>query len=188
MDGRTTDTRRRLIEAALRAIDAKGWGELTVAGLARECGVSPPAAYKHFADKDALMVAALEAVADGLGEQARECLVEEPRESLLGIAERIIGFAQEHPGLHDFLLSPWAVRRLRAGRGASVFAFLEGASRELERLLPDALPAERDRVFFALWSYVHGYAAFVAAGVLTPEAHFLRACFDSLIAIERTVP
>jgi len=55
------DTRRRLVEAAVRVIREKGYVATTVDDLCAAAGVSKGAFFHHFADKQALALAAAEA-------------------------------------------------------------------------------------------------------------------------------
>lgn len=59
-----TNTRTRLIEAALRLFGEQGYAATSVAQLEQAAGMSPGAGglYSHFRSKDALLRAALEAV------------------------------------------------------------------------------------------------------------------------------
>ena len=49
--------RCRLIEVALEMIEEAGTAELTLRGIAKRAGVSHSAPYRHFSDKEALLVA-----------------------------------------------------------------------------------------------------------------------------------
>lgn len=49
--------RHRLIEVALEIIEESGTAELTLRGIAKRAGVSHSAPYRHFQDKEALLVA-----------------------------------------------------------------------------------------------------------------------------------
>ena len=51
------DLRTALLAAAIREIESVGVEHLSLRSLATEVGVSPSAAYHHFADKDALIAA-----------------------------------------------------------------------------------------------------------------------------------
>jgi TetR/AcrR family transcriptional repressor of nem operon len=57
------DTRRRLLEAATRAIREKGFVATSVDDICAAAGVSKGAFFHHFADKEALAIAAAEAFA-----------------------------------------------------------------------------------------------------------------------------
>src|SRR6266511_3038110 len=55
------ETRERLLDAAARVFELKGYEGATVAQIAREAGVTTGAIYAHYASKAELMVDALRA-------------------------------------------------------------------------------------------------------------------------------
>jgi AcrR family transcriptional regulator len=67
--------RERLLEAATRCIARDGLAGLSMAGVATEAGVSRPTVYRYFADRRALLEAALfyagRSLADAIGERLR---------------------------------------------------------------------------------------------------------------------
>ena len=108
-DRRVTDTRQRLIDTTLELIDAHGRQEVTLTGVARACGVTTPACYKHFPSKTSLFNAAVRQLSSNLGEQAEQQLQDDPVESLLAIRVILITHAAAHPHPFDFTpLSPHA--------------------------------------------------------------------------------
>ena len=112
-DRRVTDTRQRLIDTTLELIDAHGRQEVTLTGVARACGVTTPACYKHFPSKTSLFNAAVRRLSSNLGEQAEQQLQDDPVESLLAIGMILINLAADHPHLFEFnQLSPEAVAAL----------------------------------------------------------------------------
>ncbi|MFC6746387.1 TetR/AcrR family transcriptional regulator [Methylobacterium persicinum] len=66
------DLRAALVLAALERLEAGGAAALSLRGIARDCGVSAMAPYRHFADKDAL----LDAVAGHGFQELARCLEE----------------------------------------------------------------------------------------------------------------
>lgn len=54
-------THDRLVEAAVEVFAAHGRDATTITAVADRCGITPPAVYRYFADKDALYRAALDA-------------------------------------------------------------------------------------------------------------------------------
>ncbi len=58
-DSSVSDTRRRIVEVALKHFEASGYEAATVRAIAEELGVTTPALYYHFANKDAILEAAV---------------------------------------------------------------------------------------------------------------------------------
>ena len=115
-DRRVTDTRQRLIDTTLELIDAHGRQEVTLTGVARACGVTTPACYKHFPSKTSLFNAAVRQLSSNLGEQAEQQLQDDPVESLLAIGMILINLAADHPTSSSSTSSaprpspPWTTR------------------------------------------------------------------------------
>ncbi|MEJ2885158.1 TetR/AcrR family transcriptional regulator [Actinomycetospora aeridis] len=55
-----TERRQELAEAAARAFHREGFHRVTIAGVATSVGVTAPAVYRHFANKNALLAGAVE--------------------------------------------------------------------------------------------------------------------------------
>ncbi|WP_344462224.1 TetR/AcrR family transcriptional regulator [Kitasatospora kazusensis] len=71
-------TRESILEAALRLCSPEGGGQLTFSRLGKELGADPTAVYRHFRDKDDLVLALTElTVAEGV-ELARAALPDGP--------------------------------------------------------------------------------------------------------------
>lgn len=54
----STDSRSRILDLAVAAIDAGGEAAVRVNDIAAEAGVTPPALYHHFGSRDGLVIAA----------------------------------------------------------------------------------------------------------------------------------
>lgn len=67
---RRDQTRSEVVAAALRLAESSAFKDLTVDEIARAAGVSRPAFYIHFSDKEALLFAAVEQVAGTLYDEA----------------------------------------------------------------------------------------------------------------------
>lgn len=91
----------KLVAAAARLANQRGWSGLTLKDLARELGVRPPSLYKH--------IASLEDLGDKMAIQGTRQLTEILRRRLAGVsgkrALKILAseyrrFAKEQPGLY----------------------------------------------------------------------------------------
>ena len=213
-DGRSTQTRRRLIDAAIGLVDQSGWESVTLKAVAHECGVSAPASYKHFPNKAALLKVTGMEMSTRLARACEPLVDADPRNSLIGMGKFILTFAGRHPRLLEFVMfgpgntadlprtreagrsgaageaggAP-ACQPASAPREAGAYPFLELVQREVARLtaLQGRPPAAENRFFIAMWSFVQGYSALVAAGATSFDDGFFRAAFTALLTIdERT--
>lgn len=213
-DGRSTQTRRRLIDAAIGLVDQSGWESVTLKAVAHECGVSAPASYKHFPNKAALLKATDMEMSTRLARACAPLVDADPRNSLIGMGKFILTFAGRHPRLLEFVMfgpgntadlprtreagrsgaigeaggAP-ACQPASAPREAGAYPFLELVRQEVARLtaLQGRPPEAENRFFIAMWSFVQGYSALVAAGATSFDDGFFRAAFTALLTIdERT--
>lgn len=181
LDRRSTDTRERLIAAALELIDSQGWPAVTLAGVARACGVTTPACYKHFASKTGLFQAALRQLSTSLGHRAAGSLQDDPAESLLAIGLLLVELAEDHPHLFEFnQLSPVAIAAM-ADPDAH-HPLLATIRREVERLAATR-GADPDPLHLIIWSCLQGYTQLIAAGATTADPEFMRRALHAAITI-----
>jgi AcrR family transcriptional regulator len=122
-----TPTRQRSLLAALEVVRTDGLPELTTRAIARRSGLTQPAIYRHFHNKEELVGEVLGAIrsafhdrleaADGEGDSLAR---------LLRALETFRDFAIEEPRLYDALfLQPGSVPTAAGpGRRGSIFGFL----------------------------------------------------------------
>jgi AcrR family transcriptional regulator len=173
------DLRRSLIDAGVALAREGGPDAVVLREATRRAGVSPNAAYRHFADR-AELVDAVSDAAQGFAAAAMEAeLAEVPpatdvasaQERLRAVGIGYLRFARDEPGLFRVAFGvPGGLERAfvaeKAGPGgASPFGLLAGALDDLVRV--GALPAERRPASELLaWSAVHGLAMLVLEGPL----------------------
>ena len=93
-----SDLRRALLDAALQAL-AEG-KDISLRDVARRAGVSHTAPYRHFADKEALLVAVAEEGFVAFGkylQEAKESLEGKPLQALQATGVAYIRYAIQHP-------------------------------------------------------------------------------------------
>jgi AcrR family transcriptional regulator len=137
---------------------------VSIRAIADAVGVSPPAIYMHFPDKDALIFEVCAArfgeLADAIDEAAAG--VEDPVEAVLVRGEAYIRFAVEHPEQYRVLfLRPGAGRRVTADelRSSSSFGNLIDAVERAQsagRFSPEHAAIE---TAMELWAVAHGVAS-----------------------------
>ena len=98
--------RQALIDAVIQASGDQGVDAIRVSALARSLGVSSAAPFRHFADRQELLVASAEHAADDLMVEVQRAGDErlDPGELELERAVAYVRFAATHPG-HFALLS-----------------------------------------------------------------------------------
>ncbi|MBN1393891.1 MAG: TetR/AcrR family transcriptional regulator [Pirellulales bacterium] len=89
--------REQIAEAAMNLIAAQGMRKMSIAAVARRVGLVPSGIYRHFKNKDEIIHAVLDRVAERLSENVRAacCESDEPLEQLKGVLMRHIRFIRE---------------------------------------------------------------------------------------------
>jgi AcrR family transcriptional regulator len=104
-----------IVAAALALIERTGSDEaVTLRAVAREVGIAAPSIYAHFADRDAIVLAAVLQVFDELAEAIErgvESAGQDPVSRLEAGCEAYVAFGLEHPARYGVLFSE---RRLGA--------------------------------------------------------------------------
>jgi AcrR family transcriptional regulator len=174
------DLRQALLEAGLEMAREGGPDAVVLREATRRAGVSPNAAYRHFADRTELVEAvsdAAQSLAAGAIEAEWDAVPDTlgPADSahahLRCVGRGYLGFARDEPGLFraaftvpSDLNSAFAPEQAGPG-GRTTFQLLSMALDELVAV--GSLPAERrPGAEFSAWSAVHGLAMLVLQGPL----------------------
>ncbi|WP_340537856.1 TetR/AcrR family transcriptional regulator [Nocardioides sp. GXZ039] len=164
--------RQALADAAVAAARERGPDGLAVRELARSVGVSHNAAYRHFADRDALVGVVADAGLAGLvtamdrrlGEVTATEPVARARARLTALGTGYVDFALAEPGLFQVLFT--AYPDPPDGSDASdPYGMLNAA---LDDLVAVGYldPALREGADVTCWSAVHGFAMLCVGGPL----------------------
>jgi len=189
------DLRNALVETGLRLVAERGAEGFSLREAAREVGVSPGAAYRHFADRSALLAAI---AADGHGRLAtaleRAAERAGPADGAGGavrvfgaIGEAYVEFAHRHPSHFRVMFGPClqveGFEPSCAPSGRDAFQILVDA---LDGLVAAGVVTARGRTGaeLAAWSSVHGLAALLVDGALPLPA---KARPDAVRAITRSL-
>ncbi len=97
--------RREILEALARLFEARPFGRVTTAALARELGISEAALYRHFPSKARMLEGLIEFIEDALFGRIRVILQETPGagERLYQICALVLLFAERNPGMVPLL-------------------------------------------------------------------------------------
>ena len=187
------DLRRALLEAGITLARAGGPDAVVLREATRRVGVVPNAAYRHFANRLALLQAVrmaalaqlaraieakLDALSAGLGP------AEAARASLRAVGLGYLAFAFAETGLYRTIFwgpAEWPLTPDPARAGASGLTPFELLAAALDRMVAAGVLAAERRpgAEFLAWSTVHGFATLVIEGPLHGLA---RAQADALAA------
>src|SRR3981189_3748397 len=93
------DLRDALVQAALREAEQGGAEAISIKALAKQLGVSQPAPYRHFADREALLTAVTAEAFRQFSAILREVIVKPSRQSKLSrLAQATLDFGLRRNG------------------------------------------------------------------------------------------
>ena len=168
------DLRHALIEAAVTLARERGPEAVVLREVARRTGVSPTAAYRHFADHAALLDAVKHRALDELAAAARAALAgAEPGDSFTTAQARLrllisgyVRFALTEPGLFRIAFDR------RESAPAYVGEWQSAAYRMLSAVVDELFafgqlaPDRRPNIEIAIWAAMHGLATLMVNGHL----------------------
>ncbi len=152
------DLRNALVEAAIRAIDRDGAERFSLRALAQRLKVSHAAAYRHFRNKDDLLLAV---ALEGLGRLSAALIeagqsAEDPFERLTRGAQAYMRFGLDNPGLYQVTFSGLTLRdeatRAAADGTLALTTQLFQQAQEAGKVRRDD-PYQQAR---AAWAMLHG--------------------------------
>jgi AcrR family transcriptional regulator len=164
------DLRDALVRTALQEVERGGPEAVNISALAKKLGVSQPAPYRHFADRDALLVAVTaEAfrqfnvlLRDEIGKPSH-------RTKLSRLAQAALDFGLRRHGIYRLMFAS------RTMACAPEDSELHNAARETYDLLLEAMEAPpiglvRERHALQIWAALHGVVMLAEQGLLTGRA------------------
>jgi AcrR family transcriptional regulator len=168
------DLRNALIEAGAELAESGGPAAVTIRAAAAKAGVTPTAAYRHFADHAALLDAvrdqAMNRLSSAMGRYMRTVPkgddAQDAMARLRATGRGYIQFAVSEPGLFHTAFTTGTKKMQPPRPGTpSPFGMLNDA---LDGLVAAGLMHERDRPLaeLAAWSAVHGLAVLLTEGPL----------------------
>nr|WP_272919876.1 TetR/AcrR family transcriptional regulator [Streptomyces sp. SID4948] len=194
-----------MVHEAVDLVRTGGPGAMSLREVQRRAGVSPAAAYRHFRDRDALLLAVAQECAGMLADHIAAALEDAPpftgepgsaRARLLAVCAAYLDFATGNPGLYraiftsdeqiDELTAP--SQRARGSAGDGGYNLLVSTLQDLVNATGGTHLNPWDPL--ALWATCHGLAMLRldAALRLLPEEAFTHARDRILATITTAVP
>ena len=171
------DLRDALVQAALGEVERGGPEAVSISALAKQLGVSQPAPYKHFADREALLAAVAAEAFRQLTATLRASVAKPSKRSKLSrFAHALLEFGLRRNGIYRLMFAS------RVVACAPESGELRAAALETFDLLLEALEAPavgvgylRERSALKIWAALHGVVMLAEQGLLTGElAHTSR--------------
>jgi AcrR family transcriptional regulator len=158
--------RAALIEAGVELARSDGPDAVVLREVTRIVGVVPNAAYRHFADRDALLAAVRDAATGQLAERMADGMAQiragadtptGARLRMAAVGKAYLEFARSEPGLFDTAFSAPDHPAGGDGDAPPPLAHLQAA---LDNLVKAGLldEARRPNVEYSVWASVHGIA------------------------------
>jgi AcrR family transcriptional regulator len=173
------DLRQALLAAGMDLARDGGPDAVVLREATRRVGVSPNAAYRHFADRDALLDAvsdaSMSALATAIDDRFQAIPTDDPesmvRAQLRAVGSGYVAFAQENPGLFRtafFVPSDMEQAAKAAKAGPSGRTPFELLTDVLDGFVECGImpPERRPNAEFLAWSSVHGLSILLIDGPL----------------------
>jgi AcrR family transcriptional regulator len=164
------DLRDALVQAALAEVELGGPEAVNISALAKKLGVSQPAPYRHFADREALLAAVTAEAFRQFTATLRESMATPSKRSKLSrLAQATLTFGLRRNGIYRLMFAS------RTMACASTGSELHVAAMETFALVLDALEAPavgllRERHALQIWAALHGVIMLAEQGLLTGKA------------------
>ena len=164
------DLREALIQAALQEVELGGPEAISIKALAKQLGVSQPAPYRHFADRDALLQAVTAEAFRQFNVMMREVIEAPGKGSKLSrFAQASLAFGLQRHGIYRLM---FASRTMAcAPKGSELHtAAMETLALLIESFEAPAVGLLRERQALKIWAGLHGIVMLAEQGLLTGEA------------------
>ncbi|MFT4116316.1 TetR/AcrR family transcriptional regulator [Bradyrhizobium sp.] len=164
------DLRDALIKAALREAEKGGAEAISIKALAKQLGVSQPAPYRHFADREALLAAVTAEAFRQFNAILREAMAKPSKQSKLSrLAQATLDFGLRRNGVYRLMFASRTVSC--AAKGSELHAVThETFGLVTEALEVPAVGYLRERHALKIWAALHGVVMLAEQGLFTGEA------------------
>jgi AcrR family transcriptional regulator len=164
------DLRDALIQAAFQEAELGGPEAVNISALAKKLGVSQPAPYRHFADRDALLAAITAEAFRQFSAALRESIGKSSERSKLScLAHAALQFGQRRNGIYRLMFASRSMANAPDGSELRIAA-KETFELVLEALGPPTREHLRERHALSIWTAVHGAVMLAEQGLLTGSA------------------
>lgn len=154
------DTRRRIIQCALRELDSEGLGGFSLRAVGSAAGLSAMAVYRHFKNKEDLLRAVGEEAFAAYQRRVADIPDAPIQEWIRLVGREYVGFALDDPGRFEvcFVLQTQVERiypnDFRAGKSPVISLMVQKI--QAAQAAGQLKPADALEVALQLWAQLHG--------------------------------
>jgi AcrR family transcriptional regulator len=163
------DLRDALVQAALVEVEQAGPEAISIKALAKKLGVSQPAPYRHFADREALLEAVTAEAFRQFCGTLRESIAKPSRRSKLSrLAQATLAFGLRRNGIYRLMFASRTMACSPKG-GELRNAAMETFALLIEALEAPAVGLIRERHALEIWAALHGVVMLAEQGLLNGQ-------------------
>ncbi len=173
------DLRDALVQAAFQEAEHGGPEAINISALAKKLGVSQPAPYRHFADREALLEAVTAEAFRQFNVILRD-LVDKPsnQSKLSRFAHAALAFGLRRNGIYRLMFASRTMAS--APKGSELHkAAMETLALLIESLEVPPVGLLRERQALKIWASLHGLVMLAEQGLLT--GHSASASVEELV-------
>jgi AcrR family transcriptional regulator len=153
-----------ILKIAVHLVEYGNADGLSLRAVAAELGVKAPSLYRYYPDKEALEIAAAEAIQNViLGEFRTASAGADPDARFRRMVDAYLRFARERFSLYAFVMQSRYPERYGSAAGKAVWNLLLEAASGVSRQPDDTAAA------VATWAFLHGYATLEHSGAFGPS-------------------
>lgn len=167
--------KEEMIKNSIRIIGEEGYDQFSMRKVAKACGVSHAAPYRHFKDKDSLITAIFDEVNEKFDRILRSALEKYPdneKDQLREMAFLYIKFFVENPEYMKFLFFSDFNKAIQEQTGAPNMVeishpyqtFIETVERFRAANKEKTRHKDREAHLLSLWGLAHGIAVLITQG------------------------
>jgi AcrR family transcriptional regulator len=163
------DLRDALVQTALGEVELGGPEAISISALAKKLGVSQPAPYKHFADRESLLTAVTAEAFRQFNAILRESIGKPSKRSKLSrLAQATLDFGLRRNGIYRLMFGSRIMACAPKG-GELHLAAMETFELLLDSLEAPAVGLLRERSALQIWAALHGVVMLAEQGLLTGQ-------------------
>jgi len=163
------DLHQQVHDQALAVLRLEGDGAISLRAIAKQIGVSAPALYRHYADRESLLAELAISGFAALRQQLLSVDQHAPRAALIGIGLAYVAFAQSEPNLYRLMFGgrvlPKGAHPRLDQAGLDAFNVLQDTIARGQRA-GYLKPAPLALMTATAWSLVHGLSQLTIDGHL----------------------